>query len=125
MSLIQVIILIIVLIVWWRLYGRLKSGEMNVREFLEWFALWFAAAVLVLVPEVASYLASLVGVGRGSDLVTYFALLLVFYLVFKVFVKLERAERELTRVVRELALRSSAQGNTKSANEHSFKPPAA
>ncbi len=118
MSLIQIIILVIVLIVWWRLYARLKSDELTLREFVEWFLLWLMAAVVVLVPEAASYLAFQVGVGRGSDLVTYLALLLVFYLIFKLFLRLEKFERQLTAIVRELTLKD-ARRNSPLANKTS------
>ena len=105
MSAIQIILLVIILIIIWRLYRRLASDELTRREFVEWFLLWLAVAFLVIVPETASYLAQLVGVGRGSDLVVYLALLLAFYLLFKIFVRLEHTERDLTAIVRELALR--------------------
>ncbi len=106
MSIIQIILLIIVLVIFWRLYKRLAVGELTKREFVEWFLLWLVAAFLIIVPDTASYLAQLVGVGRGSDLVIYLSVVLAFYLLFKIFVRLERHERELTRIVRELALRN-------------------
>ncbi|MBI5465821.1 MAG: DUF2304 domain-containing protein [Candidatus Kerfeldbacteria bacterium] len=108
MSLIQFIILAAVAIIWWRLYARLRSGELTWLEFVEWFALWLGVAVIVLVPEVASYLAAWVGVGRGSDLVVYLALLLVFYLLFKIFIRQEKLARQLTSVVRGLALKEAS-----------------
>lgn len=104
MSLIQVLILVVVLAVWWRLYARLKSGELTVVEFVEWFLLWAVVAIVALVPSATSYLAALVGVGRGADLVTYLALLLAFYLLFKVFMRTERTERQLTQLTRTIAL---------------------
>ncbi len=107
MSGIQLFILAIVAIVGWRLYGRLRAGELTVTSFIEWLALWLGIGVVTVVPEVASYLASLVGVGRGVDLVTYLALLLLFYLIFKVFVRLEHFDRSLTTIVRALALRDA------------------
>ena len=108
MTIIQIILLVLVLLVVWRLYKRLIAGELTKGEFAEWFLLWLTAAFLVIVPDSASYLASLVGVGRGSDLVIYLALLLAFYLLFRIFVRLERTERDLTAIVRELALKKKA-----------------
>ncbi len=104
MSLIQIIILLSVALVWWRLFTRLQASELRIVEFLEWWTLWLVIGVVTVLPETASYVARLVGVGRGSDLVTYVALLLIFYLLFKIFVRLERSNRELTRVVRGIAL---------------------
>ena len=106
MSAIQVVILLIVLIIWWRLYVRLKNSELNVREFVEWFALWLLVAGVTILPDTASYFATLLGVGRGADLVVYLALLLIFYLLFKIFLRLEKSEHQLTQVVREVALRA-------------------
>ncbi len=108
MSLIQLFILVVVLVVWWRLYARLRAAELTAVEFVEWFLLWAAVAVVALVPSVSSQLAAWVGVGRGADLVTYLALLLAFYLLFKLFMKVERVERQLTQLVRALALKQPA-----------------
>lgn len=110
MSAIQIVILLIVLLIWWRLYLRFKNAELNVREFVEWFALWLVVAGLTILPDAASYFATLLGVGRGVDLVLYLALLLVFYLLFKIFLRLEKSERQLTKVVREIALREAKKG---------------
>lgn len=111
MSAIQIVILFIVLAIWWRLYLRFKNSDLNVREFLEWFILWLAVALVTILPDTASYFANLLGVGRGVDLVVYLALLLIFYLLFKIFLRLERGERQLTKVVRELALREKQKGD--------------
>lgn len=120
MSVIQFFILLVVLVVWWRLYGRLRAGELTTAGFIEWFLLWLAVGLVGLWPEAASYLATLVGVGRGSDLVVYLALLLLFYLSFKVFVRLEQFNRTLTSVVRSLALKEVKQ---KSAHPPKDSPP--
>jgi len=104
MSLIQLFILLVVLVVVWRLYTRWQKKEITLVEFLEWLALWLVAAIITLLPQVASYLANVVGVGRGSDLVVYLAILLVFYLLFKIFVRLERFDKQLTKIVRHLAI---------------------
>lgn len=107
MSVIQIFILLVVAVVWWRLYARLKQHELTHWEFLEWFALWLAMAVVAVNPGAASSLAAFFGVGRGADLVVYLALLLVFYLLFKIFVRLEKLERQLTKLVRHLAEREA------------------
>lgn len=123
MSVVQFIFLGIVLVVWWRLYVRLKTGEINLRGFLEWFLLWLAIGFVVLVPDTASYLAAAVGVGRGSDLVVYATLLLVLYVLFRIFIRLERQERQLTTIVRELALREASQSAAEKSTSDTKPPP--
>ena len=107
MSLIQFIILAAVAVIWWRLYKRFRQSELTMLEFVAWFGLWLMVALVVLLPQVASYLAAVVGVGRGSDLVTYLSLVLVFYLLFKIFIKHEKLERQLTSLVRGLAIKEA------------------
>ncbi len=69
-----------------------------------WSLLWIAGAVLVLWPGVSSRLAAAVGVGRGVDLVVYIAILAIFYLLFRIIVRIERIEHSITDIVRKDAL---------------------
>lgn len=114
MSPVQIIFLLIVLVVWWRLYVRLRSSELTFRQFTEWFLLWLVIGFVVLEPNSVSYMATVLGVGRGSDLAIYGAILLILYLLFKLFARLERQERQLTQVVRDLALRQDSQKDKQS-----------
>lgn len=116
-----------VLSVWWRLYARQRAGDMSFTEFLEWFVLWLVVGVVAIIPGVTSWLAQVMGVGRGSDLVVYLALLLTFYLFSRLFVRLERIERNITKVVQEQALhqaemndgRGNSQTSASSSQPHS------
>ncbi len=103
MTLIQYILLLMILIFGWRLWNKYKARELGVVEFVSWLAFWLLAAVIVAAPDLSSYLAAVAGVGRGSDLVLYIGLVLAFWLIFRVYVRLEKFERDLTAVVRGLA----------------------
>lgn len=74
-----------------------------------WGLLWIAAAVLIARPELTAILARALGIGRGTDLVFYFAILGMVFGFFTVYVRLRRIESDLTKVVRELAIRSAEQ----------------
>ena len=117
MLLIQFIILAVVAIIWWRLYQRWRQAELTTLEFASWFGLWLVVGVVVLLPQVASYLAAVVGVGRGSDLVTYLSLVLIFYLLFKIFIKQEKLERQLTSLVRSLSLKEAKSPSAESKDK--------
>ena len=77
------------------------------RVGLAWGLLWIAAAVLIAKPELTAILARALGIGRGTDLVFYFAILGMVFGFFTVYVRLRRIESDLTKVVRELAIRSA------------------
>ncbi|MBU1038690.1 DUF2304 domain-containing protein [Patescibacteria group bacterium] len=103
MTLIQIILLLLVLLAIRRLYIRFSNRDIGKGEFSAWLLLWLAALLVIALPQTASYLALWVGVGRGSDLVVYLAVLILFYLVFKMVVRLEKIEQQLTIIVRSLA----------------------
>jgi hypothetical protein len=52
-----------------RVYLRLKSRSLKLGEFLFWTGLWVAALVGILFPEFTTYMARLIGIGRGTDAV--------------------------------------------------------
>ncbi len=60
---------------------------------------------MVLWPGSTSLLASFLGIGRGTDLVIYISLAVIFFLIFRLNVKLEMVNRDLTKMVRHEALR--------------------
>lgn len=85
------------------------------RVGLAWGLLWIAAAVAIAKPELTAAVARALGIGRGTDLVLYFAILFMIFGFFAVYVRLRRIESDLTRVVRELAIRSASEGDAGAA----------
>lgn len=73
-------------------------------EALVWSALWVGVGVISFAPRLVSWLAGLVGIGRGVDLVIYVSILALFYLVFRLFDRVEQLSEELTSFVREKAI---------------------
>jgi hypothetical protein len=72
-----------------------------------WAVLWIAAAIAIAKPELTATIAKALGIGRGTDLVLYFAILFMIFGFFAVYVRLRRVESDLTKIVRELAIRSA------------------
>lgn len=80
---------------------RFKKREMNFLNALVWFLFWLVAAMVVLYPGLAVGLAKFLGVGRGVDAVIYLAMAGLFSLVFRLWIKLEKIEKNLTSLVRQ------------------------
>lgn len=72
-----------------------------------WGLLWIAAAVAIARPELTATIASALGIGRGTDLVLYVAILAMVFGFFAVYVRLRRIESDLTKIVRELAMKNA------------------
>lgn len=65
---------------------------------------WIAVGGVALSPQTTDVVAKLVGVGRGADFIIYLSMIALFYLMFKLFGKIEDVEREITKLVRKLAI---------------------
>ena len=105
--LIQIITIIVVLFLITRVGIKLKRREITFREALFWALLWFGVGLVVLYPQITDRAASYIGLqtATGIDLVVYIAVGLAFYLIFRLFVHIERVERDITNIVRHLALK--------------------
>jgi len=102
--LIKIILILFVLFAVMKVALRYRDKIISLQELILWTIFWFSVAFLVLFPEVTSYAANWVGVGRGVDLVIYIAILILFYLMFRALSKLDKVEKDVTRVVRKAAL---------------------
>jgi len=96
------LVLLIALAVTWK---RAKENVIRKREAFLWSLVWIIAAVVILLPETTSFVANLLGVGRGVDLVLYASVVVLFFLVFKLFTSLDGLDKKLTDMVRKDALR--------------------
>lgn len=84
-----------------------KGQRVNARAFFFWTLVWLGIFVVATDPEITSFVANHAGIGRGADLGVYVALAVLFYLLFRIFVRLEHMERNITKIVRAVALRET------------------
>lgn len=108
---IKIVLLLLIAVILWRVIDRYTRKQIRLSELFSWVFFWLVSAGFVLWPEASSRLAELVGVGRGVDVMLYLALLLVFYLLFKIFVKFEKIEREITLLARRDAIEDQKKHN--------------
>jgi hypothetical protein len=90
---------------------RFRSHEVTRASLVAWLAVWSAVAIVAIVPNSTAQVAKIVGVGRGVDLVIYASLVILFFLVFRCLVTIEKMRREITVLVREIALHHSSEKN--------------
>ena len=75
---------------------RFRDGKMSLGMFLLWVIIWIIVIITSLYPNDTNYLASYTGIGRGLDFVLILGILISFYLIFKMYNKIETIEEELT-----------------------------
>ncbi len=76
-----------------------------------WLGLWSAAGAALLWPEMTFVTARALGIGRGADFVFYCNVLGTLIGFFAFYLRQRRLERELTLVVRELAIANVRSGS--------------
>lgn len=81
-----------------------------------WVVFWLVVIVVVLMPSLTDMAATALGVGRGADLVVYVSLAVLFYSLFRLAMRQEQHNRELTELVRKMAIRQVEKLNTKFEN---------
>lgn len=87
-----------VAILYWRRY-RSRTADLL---FLILFCV--LGALFILFPERSTWLANLVGVGRGADLLLYTLFCVTFLVLSRHKAKIEDAEERIAKLVRHLAL---------------------
>ena len=103
--LIQIILSIFVIVALINTWQRFKSKEITSLALLVWILFWGIVALVVWRPGLSTELANFLGVGRGADLLFYFSIALLFYLFFRLTVKMEKMERNITKLVREISFK--------------------
>lgn len=104
--LIQIVLTILIVYFIWRAWERKNRQEITIREASLWSVFWLVAMGVLWVPDSMTRIANLLGIGRGADLVLYFGLAILFYMVFRAYVRMEKIERDITKIVRKIALDS-------------------
>jgi hypothetical protein len=96
------VLLVIVILGGTALYiTRLRS---QLLDRLLLIAFGIAGILLALYPDVTTEIANLLGVGRGADLLLYFALLALAFLYLRVYRQQRETEQRLTELARAIAL---------------------
>lgn len=104
MSLIQVLLLVAIAYIIVKTGQKYRISAITAREFFLWVCFWLLAAVVVLFPQATDAVAQFLGIARGADLIVYIGIIILFAGLFFLLVRLERLERDVTKIVRKMAL---------------------
>ncbi len=87
-------------------YVDFRSRLESLQMFVFWTATWIAIVVVAVFPALIDILINAFGGGR-TGLGTFFgmAIVFLFFVMYRLYVKLERIEQSLTKTVQEIALR--------------------
>lgn len=104
-SILQILVTLFIVFALSRAIFRFRDKQINTLELAFWCLLWIAAGVVLFMPQVTNPIAKLLNVGRGIDVPVYLSIVLLFYLVFRLYVKLDNQNQNITKLVREVAIK--------------------
>lgn len=87
-----------------RLIWQKKQKKISGGEFAFWLIFWFFVLLAILFLKfIDSFVANLGFSASGIDVLIYLAVAVLFYFVFRLRIKLEKIERDITKMVREIS----------------------
>ena len=96
-----------------RVFLRAKEKKLTKNQFLFWSILWTSLIVFSFIPGILTSFANLTGIGRGIDILVYLGIMLLFYFLFKLYIKIRGIEEKVTKLVREIAIKNESKTRKK------------
>ena len=103
MAPIQILIVIFALFALSRSILRWKDHSIRFQELVFWAILWGFIILTMFIPKTTTLFSSLLGFSSGANIAVYISIILLFYLVFRIYVQIEKTNKDLTKLVRALA----------------------
>jgi hypothetical protein len=101
----QLIAFVIIIIFVARLFFLKKKGQLPAGEFVFWLFFWFLAAVSVLsLKWLDRFIAGLGFSASAINILVYVAVIVLLYMNFRLRLKVEKMDKDITKIVRQLAL---------------------
>lgn len=102
----QIIALIIIAFFISRLFWQKQKNYLGVNEFLFWLVFWLLTAGLIIFLKSIDRLVSSLGfTGSGIEVLLYLSVAMLFYLVFRLRLRFEKIEKDITTIVKNIALK--------------------
>jgi len=101
----QSIALIIIIIFVVRLFVLKKKDKVSSNEFIFWLVFWLIAASGIIFVKYLDKLAAALGFSAsGIQIILYAAVAALFYMNFRLRLKVEKMNKDMTKIIREIAL---------------------
>ncbi len=102
---IQVIAIIFAIFLLLKAILRLKNKKLTINEFLFWSAISVILIILSIFPQLSNIVANFFGFGRGLDFFIVSSILLIFYLIFRIYIMLEELDSKIVKLARSISLK--------------------
>ncbi|WP_297514546.1 DUF2304 family protein [Thermococcus sp.] len=105
MYVVQMITLVIVLALMVYVLGKYRKRDFEWGDFLFWEVLLLGLLLVALFPlRIALEIKDILGLGRGLDALFVVAIGVAYLIIFKVYLAVDKTEREITELTRKVAI---------------------
>ena len=105
MYVVQYLTLIVVAYLLFHLALEYRRGRIDWSSFISWVFIMTIFGIVSLFPiAVSTEIKNLLGLGRGLDALFVVSIGLAYVFLFKLYVKIDRTEREITELTRKIAI---------------------
>ncbi len=102
----QILALIIIGFFLVRLFWQKQKKQIGANEFIFWLVFWCLSAILILsLKWIDKLVADLGFSGMGIEVLLYLGIAILFYFIFRLRLKLEKIEKNITKIIREMAIK--------------------
>jgi len=105
MNLFQFVFLLFIAVSLYRIVGKIKSGQLNFKESFIWVFAWVFGAIIIFDPALSIKISNIFGIGRGADLIVYSSVILLYYISYKVYLKIDNLQKKLKELSTKIALK--------------------
>lgn len=103
-SLVQLLTPLFCLVMVLRAVSRFRRREQTIRELLVWLVVWVGIASVSVYPSVSDVMPAFIGIKSGVNVLIYFGMVVLFYGLFRLVVKVEELEYRISEMNRKIAL---------------------
>lgn len=96
MNAIKILVVIALVISLARLMRFKTKRAIDLQALLFWSAILIGSVVLFINPAISENIARIIGIGRGTDSMFFLGILLLFYLNFQLYMRIQRLDRAIT-----------------------------
>jgi hypothetical protein len=104
MEIFQILIIIFSVFALTRVYLQKKQKNFSFNEFIFWTLIWGFAILVSFSKPVLEPISSILGFSRGVDVLIYGGIFLLFYMVYRIYAKIDIQQQEITALVKRIAI---------------------
>ncbi|OGC51212.1 hypothetical protein A2982_01850 [candidate division WWE3 bacterium RIFCSPLOWO2_01_FULL_39_13] len=104
MILFQIIFIVFIIFSAVKVVGQIRNNKIGGFNLIFWLLIWIAGGIVILAPEISSNIGTFFGIGRGADLIIYSSIIVLFYIVYRIYIKVESMDKKIKELATKTAL---------------------